>query len=151
VTQYCPVHSTLPSKVSSLQECVCDAGYTGPAGGPPCTPAVVLQPTSANINFEPLNCVTCVAGFYLLQASLNCTACPEGSITLLGDGTLPDTTGSRHRTLPGHVGVGGHHTTVRPLFFIAYPQTRVPAPSVLGPCADATVPVPSTHGPTAPL
>jgi hypothetical protein len=61
---------------------------------------------------------------------------------LLQDGTLPDTTGSRHRTLPAHACVCDHHTTVSPLFFIAYPQTRVPAPSVRGPCADATAPVP---------
>ena len=47
-------------------------------------------------------------------------------------------TGSRHTTQPAHAGVGGHHTTVSPLFFIAYPQTRVPAPSMLGPYADAT-------------
>ena len=50
-------------------------------------------------------------------------------------GTLPDATGSRHTTRPAHAGVGGHHTTVSPLFFIAYPQTRVPAPSVPGPYA----------------
>jgi len=43
--------------------------------------------------------------------------------------------GSRHTTRPAHAGVGGHHTTVSPLFFIAYPQTRVPAPSMLGPYA----------------
>jgi hypothetical protein len=58
----------------------------------------------------------------------------------------PDATGSRHTTQPAHAGVGGHHTTVSPLFFIAYPQTRVPAPSVLGPYADATGDGPSTHG-----
>jgi hypothetical protein len=46
--------------------------------------------------------------------------------------------GSRHTTRPAHAGVGGHHTTVSSLFFIAYPQTRVPAPSMLGPYADAT-------------
>jgi len=44
----------------------------------------------------------------------------------------------RDTTRPAHAGVDGHHTTVSPLFFIAYPQTRVPAPSVLGPYADAT-------------
>ena len=43
--------------------------------------------------------------------------------------------GSRHTTRPAHAGVGGHHTTVSSLFFIAYPQTRVPAPSVPGLCA----------------
>ena len=46
--------------------------------------------------------------------------------------------GSRHTTQPAHAGVGGHHTTVRSQLFIAYPQTRVPAPSMLGPYADAT-------------
>ena len=46
--------------------------------------------------------------------------------------------GWRHTTRPAHAGVGGHRTPVSPLFFIAYPQTRVPAPSVLGPYADAT-------------
>ena len=46
--------------------------------------------------------------------------------------------GSRHTTRPAHAGVGGHHTTVSSLLFIAYPQTRVPAPSMLGPYADAT-------------
>ena len=56
---------------------------------------------------------------------------------LLEDHGLLDTTGSRHTTQPAHAGVGGHHTTVSPLFFIAYPQTRVPAPSVLGPYTDA--------------
>ena len=45
--------------------------------------------------------------------------------------------GSRHTTRSAHAGVGGHHTTVSPLFFIAYPQTRAPAPSMLGPYADA--------------
>ena len=30
--------------------------------------------------------------------------------------------GSRHTTRPAHAGVGGHHTTVSSLFFIAYPQ-----------------------------
>ena len=43
--------------------------------------------------------------------------------------------GSRHTTRPAHAGVGGHHTTVSPLFLIAYPQTRVPVPSVPGPYA----------------
>ena len=47
-------------------------------------------------------------------------------------------TGSRHTTRPAHAVVGGHHTTVSSLSFIAYPQTRVPAPSMLGPYADAT-------------
>jgi len=65
-------------------------------------------------------------------------------LVLLRDGTLPDTTGSRHRTLPAHAGVCGHHTPVSPLFFIAYPQTRVPAPSVLGPCGGLR-PFLSTH------
>ena len=45
--------------------------------------------------------------------------------------------GSRHTTRPAHAGVSGHRTTVRPLFFIAYPQTRVPAPSLPGPYAGA--------------
>jgi hypothetical protein len=31
---------------------------------------------------------------------------------LLRDGTLPDATGSRHRTQPAHAGAGGHRTTV---------------------------------------
>ena len=68
---------------------------------------------------------------------------------LLEDSNLLDATGSRHMTQPTHAGVGGHHTTVSPLFFIAYPQTRVPAPSVLGPCADATTTGSSTHSSTA--
>jgi len=72
--------------------------------------------------------------------------------------------GSRHTTRPAHAGVGGHHATVSSLFFIAYPQTRVPAPSMLGPYADAAgagqpmlsdcsppfkelPPVPQVHGP----
>ena len=45
--------------------------------------------------------------------------------------------GSRHTTRPAHAEVCGHHTTVSPLLFIAYPQTRVPAPSVPGPYAGA--------------
>ncbi len=63
---------------------------------------------------------------------------------LLEDGKLLDVTGSRHTTQPAHAGVGGHHTTVSPLFFIAYPQTRVPAPSMLGPCAVAACAVPQS-------
>ena len=51
-------------------------------------------------------------------------------------------TGSRHTTQPAHAGVSGHHTTVSPLLFMTYPQTQVPAPSVPGPCADTTAPVP---------
>jgi hypothetical protein len=68
---------------------------------------------------------------------------------VLEDYGLLDTTGSRHTTQPAHAGVGGHHRTVSPLFFIAYPRTRVPAPSVLGPYADATGAGSSTHGSTA--
>ena len=56
----------------------------------------------------------------------------------------PDATGSRHTTRPAHAGVGGHHTTVSPLFFIAYPQTRVPASSMLGPCPPH-IPYVSSH------
>ena len=73
-------------------------------------------------------------------------------------------TGSRHTTRPAHAVVGGHHTTVSSLSFIAYPQTRVPAPSVPGPYAGAASagpnpfliallpfkelpPVPQVHGP----
>ena len=33
-------------------------------------------------------------------------------------------------------------STISPLFFIASPQTQVPVPSVPGPCADTTAPVP---------
>jgi hypothetical protein len=40
-----------------------------------------VEPASASITFEPLNCVACEAGFYLSQESLNCTACPAGSST----------------------------------------------------------------------
>ena len=61
---------------------------------------------------------------------------------MLRDGKLLDASGSRHTTRPAHAGVDGHHTTVSPLFFIAYPQTQVPVPSVPGPCADTTAPVP---------
>jgi hypothetical protein len=68
---------------------------------------------------------------------------------LLEDYGLLDATGSRHTTQPAHAGVGGHHTTVRPLFFIAYPQTRVPAPSMPGPCAVASGDRSSIHYPTA--
>jgi hypothetical protein len=32
--------------------------------------------------------------------------------SVLRDGTLPDATGSRHRTQPAHAGAGGHRTTV---------------------------------------
>ena len=55
-------------------------------------------------------------GCFKSRALLDCS-----QSHLLGDGTLPDTIGSRHRTLPAHVGVGGHHTTVSPLFFIGLP------------------------------
>ena len=41
------------------------------------------------------------------------------------------------------------HFTISPLFFIAYPQTQVPAPSVLGPCAVTAVARSSIHYPTA--
>ena len=50
----------------------------------------------------------------------------------------PDVTWIEHTTRPAHAEVCGHHTTVSSLSFIAYPQTRVPAPSMLGPYADAT-------------
>jgi len=76
-------------------------------------------------------------------------ACCALRYHLLEDYGLLDATGSRHKTQPAHAGVGGHHTTVSPLFFIAYPQTRVPAPSMLGPCADAAGARSSIHYPTA--
>ena len=71
------------------------------------------------------------------------------SSALLEDHGLLDATGSRHTTQPAHAGVGGHHTTVSPLFFIAYPQTQVPAPTVLGPCAVTAGARSSIHYPTA--
>ncbi len=64
-------------------------------------------------------------------------SCADDSLPLVRGLRPPDATGSRHTKQPAHAGVGGHHTTVSPLFFIAYPQTRVPAPSVLGPYAVA--------------
>ena len=63
--------------------------------------------------------------------------CADDSLPLVRGLLPPDATGSRHTKQPSHAGVGGHHTTVRPLFFIGYPQTRVPAPSMLDPYADA--------------
>jgi hypothetical protein len=75
--------------------------------------------------------------------------CAADSLPLVRRSRPSNATGSRHTTQPTHAGVGGHHTTVSPLFFIAYPQTRVPAPSVLGPYADATGVGPSTHCSTA--
>jgi hypothetical protein len=76
--------------------------------------------------------------------------CPSAAhCGVLEDYGLLDATGSRHKTQPAHAGVGGHHTTVSPLFFIAYPQTQVPAPSMLGPCADAAGARSSIHYPTA--
>ena len=66
------------------------------------------------------------------------TCAADSLTTCYEDNGLLMLLGSRHTTRPAHAGVGGHRTTVSPLFFIAYPQTRVPAPSVLGPYADAT-------------
>jgi len=37
---------------------------------------------------------------------------PHFRYHFLRDGTLPDATGSRHRTQPAHAGVSGHRTTV---------------------------------------
>ena len=56
---------------------------------------------------------------------------------VLRDNGLLMLLGSRNTTRPAHAGVSGHHTTVSPLFFIAYPQTRVPAPSLPVPYAGA--------------
>jgi hypothetical protein len=53
-------------------------------------------------------------------------------MALLEDRCLLDATGSRHTTQPAHAGVVGHHTSAHCSL-----QTRVPAPSVLGPYADA--------------
>ena len=75
--------------------------------------------------------------------------CAADSLPLVRGLRPPDATGSRHTTQPAHAGVVGHHTTVSPLFFIAYPQTRVPAPSMLGPCAVAAGARSSIHYPTA--
>ena len=74
----CPEGKTSPVGSSNAAQCV---------SPPPTTSTtVVVQAASANITFEPLNytqlnCVACAAGFYLSPASLNCTACPEGSST----------------------------------------------------------------------
>jgi hypothetical protein len=83
--------------------------------------------------FQPLHFPK---SFCFLNASMG----TSGTKALCG--RAPDASGSRHTTQPAHAGVSGHHTTVSPLFFIAYPQTQVPAPSVPGPCADTTAPVP---------
>ena len=66
---------------------------------------------------------------------------PLNRYHLLEDNGLLMILGSRHTTRPTHAGVSGHRTTVSPLFFIAYPQTRVPAPSLLNPLFDCSNPI----------
>ena len=112
-----------------------------PAWGLQATPAWML-PKPAQI-FQALGNLVCMdwlMGFRslftpLVPLSIACYFSPSPSpvtrlLLLLG---------SRHTTRPAHAGVGGHHTTVSSLFFIAYPQTRVPAPSVPGLCAGTAV------------
>ena len=62
---------------------------------------------------------------------------------MLGAGTCMLASGNMHVEtqhlflMHRHEGAGGSTATISPLFFNAYPQTRIPAPSVPGPYAGA--------------
>jgi hypothetical protein len=57
----CPENATSPAGATNLSECLCDPGFTGPAGGP-CTP--------------------CAAGTYKNGSGTQmCSLCPEGTFS----------------------------------------------------------------------
>jgi hypothetical protein len=57
---------------------------------------------------------------------------PLNRYHLLRDGKLLDASGSRHTTRPAHAGVGGHQTTVSPLFFMCTHKPGSPLLPCLG-------------------
>ena len=68
--QQCPVQMDSPEGSDSREDCQCNAGYTGPDGGP---------------------CSACVAGKYKSVAGdASCLECPENSISAIGGQVIDD-------------------------------------------------------------
>ncbi len=66
----CPVNSAAPARSGLITNCICDAGFTGPNGGP---------------------CVACVAGKYKVSnGSAACSSCPANANSLLGSTNVND-------------------------------------------------------------
>ena len=106
----CPVNSAGPQRSGSISNCICNAGYTGPEGGP-CVVCATGMDKDANGTEA---CASCVAGQYQpeLEAtsarscttcatdtfsnestSAVCTACPTGFKALPGTTTSTDCCG----------------------------------------------------------
>ena len=69
-----------------------------------------------------------MAGVWLRRRRV-VSSCRSADGAFLRDGTLPDATGSRHRTQPAHAGVSGHRTTVDSLELFNDVTTTQPTPT----------------------
>ncbi|KAJ1481775.1 hypothetical protein T484DRAFT_1806263, partial [Baffinella frigidus] len=86
----CPAFSFSLEASSSRLQCLCDAGYTGPDGGP----CAICAPGSYKEGAGMFPCTSCPAATYSgLTGALflaNCTACPADSSSLAGSNDETD-------------------------------------------------------------
>jgi len=86
----CPPHAISLPASSSIYECVCDAGSSGPNGGPceACAPGTYKEDPGA------ASCTNCPEGTYTdmdgAVALSNCSSCPQHCTSMRGSGSLTD-------------------------------------------------------------
>ena len=76
----CPPNSTSPAMATVQTACICDAGFTGPPGGP-CAQCPLGSYIFTNTTTTLSQCSICPAGTYssVWPTYYNCTACPAGT------------------------------------------------------------------------
>jgi hypothetical protein len=79
---YCPTNSLSPEASETITDCTCNAGYTGPDGGP-CTPCAAGTYRTTLGSSQP------VAGNYKTLSSM-CQSCPANSASPTGSNELTD-------------------------------------------------------------
>jgi hypothetical protein len=86
--QACPLNSNAPAASNELIDCLCDAGFSGPNGGP-CTQCDVGK---YKASAGPDDCTDCESGKYssVLGAIAvdTCSACPENSDAPAGSSAM---------------------------------------------------------------
>ena len=98
----CPSNTTSPAGSSSLMECMCNAGFSGP-GGSLCLGCV---PGTFKPTYGSAPCTNCSSGTYSMEVAAVtedvCQACPLNSYSETGSGSLQDC-----RCNVGYAGPGG--------------------------------------------
>ena len=83
----CPVNTTSVSGSSSVNNCLCQPGFVGQAGGP----CQFLVCAVGMTESSPMKCSSCAAGtFKDTEGSVACTVCPSGTTSQAGSDAATD-------------------------------------------------------------